>query len=324
MAETMMPGTMKAATWPPTGGAMQIIDAPVPKPKSGEVLVQVKVAAINEMDVQTRDGGWKREVKTFRKAGPVVTGFEFAGIAASSDGHIKAGMRVVAYSPVLKGPRAHAQFAVAPTQSLAEIPHDMSFADATALSVMGLTAIEVVDDIAKITPGQKVCVLGAAGGLGAYTVQLAKARGAHVTAIASAENEAFVMAQGADVFRARSDTPVLHRGDRFNLILDVPAKYSFAGSRRHLAPGGVFVSSNPLNDLTGFPRALVSRRKAGWLLMLSTTPQKLKRLIETAASGDLTPVIDATYGLAQIDAAFDRFATPGKQGRVLIDMEAGS
>lgn len=315
---------MKAATWPATGGAMQIIDAPVPKPRSGEVLVQVKVAAINEMDVQTRAGGWQKEVKTFRKAGPVVTGFEFAGIAATSNAHIKAGMRVVAYSPVLKGPRAHAKFAVVPAQSLAEIPNEMSFADAAALCVMGLTAIEVVDDIAKIVPGQKVCVLGAAGGLGAYTVQLAKARGAHVTAVASASNEAFVIAQGADVFRARSDTPVLHRDDSFNLILDVPAKFSFAGTRRHLAPGGVFVSSNPLNDLAGFPRALLSRRKAGWLLMLSTTPQKLKRLFETATARALTPVIDATYGLPEIDAAFDRFATPGKQGRVLVDMEAGS
>lgn len=319
-----MAETMKAATWPTTGGAMQIIEAPIAKPRSGEVLVQVKVAAINEMDVQTREGGWKREVKTFRKAGPVVTGFEFAGIAATSNGHIKAGMRVVAYSPVLKGPRAHAQFAVVPVQSLAEIPDDVSFADATALCVMGLTAIEVVDDIAKITPGQNVCVLGAAGGLGAYTVQLAKARGAHVTAVASATNKDFVMAQGADVFRARSDTPALHPDDRFDLILDVPAKYTFAGTRRHLAPGGVFVSSNPLSDLAGFPRALLSRRKAGWLLMLSTTPQKLKRLFETATARALTPVIDATYGLPEIDAAFDRFATPGKQGRVLVDMEAGS
>lgn len=315
---------MKAATWPSTGGAMQIIDAPVPKPRSGDVLVQVKVAAINEMDVQTRAGDWQKEVKSFRKAGPVVTGFEFAGVAATSNGHIKAGMRVVAYSPVLKGPRAHAQFAVVPAQSLAEIPRDMSFADAAALCVMGLTAIEVVDDIAKIVPGQTVCVLGAAGGLGAYTVQLAKARGAHVTAVASAANEAFVMAQGADVFRARRDTPVLHRDDRFHLILDVPAKYSFAGTRKHLAPGGVFVSSNPLSELAGFPRALLSRRKAGWLLMLSTTPQKLKRLFETATARALRPVIDATYGLPEIDAAFDRFATPGKQGRVLVDMEAGS
>lgn len=317
-----MAETMKAVTWPATGGAMQIIDAPRPKPKSGEVLVQVKVVAINEMDVQTRAGGWQREVKTFRKAGPVVTGFEFAGIATTSSGHIKAGMRVVAYNPVLKGPRAHAQYAVASAQSLAEIPDTLSFADAAALCVMGLTAIEVMDDIAKIAPGQKVCVLGAAGGLGAYTVQLAKARGAHVTAIASAHNQDFVMAQGADAFRARSETAVLHKGDRFNLILDVPAKYSFTATRKHLAPGGVFVSSNPMNDLAGFPRALVSRRKAGWLLMLSTTPQKLKRLFETATTGALKPVVDSTYELTEIDAAFDRFATPGKQGRVLVDMDA--
>lgn len=317
-----MAETMKAATWPPTGGAMQIIDAPVPKPKSGEVLVQVKVAAINEMDVQTREGGWKREVQTFRKAGPVVTGFEFAGTAVTGSGHIKAGMRVVAYSPVLKGPRAHAQFAVVPAQSLAEIPDDMSFADATALCVMGLTAIEVVDDIAKITPGHKVCVLGAAGGLGAYTVQLAKARGAHVTAIASASNEAFVMAQGADEFRPRNETPALQADDRFTLILDVPARYSFAKTRRHLAPGGVFVSSNPISDLPGFPRALFSRRKAGWLLMLTTTPGKLQRLIDMAGKGHMTPVIDSTYSFEEINQAFDRFDTPGKQGRVLMDMES--
>lgn len=321
---TDIPRSMSAATFPMGGGSIQIVDAPVPTPARGQVLVQIKVAGVNDMDVQSRGGGWAREVKKFRKAGPTLTGIEFAGIALTGSKHIKPGMRVIGYSPVLNGPRAHAHYAAVPVGSITELADDVSFQSAAALSVMGLTALEIVDDLARTKPTDRVMVLGAAGGLGAYTVQLAKARGAHVTAVASGINEDFVMAQGADAFRARESTPLLTRKDAFNLIVDVPAKYSFATTSHALAPGGQFVSSNPLGDLSGFARTALSyfgaRRRARWLLMLSTTPEKLNRLLATAQAGNLRPVIDSTHSFANINEAFDRFETPGKQGRVLLQM----
>jgi len=316
-----MADRMRAATWPAGADAMEIIEAPVPVPGKGEVLVRVHTAGINEMDVETRAGGWTREVKQFRKAGPVVTGFEFAGIAETGSGHIKPGARVYGYSPVIKGPRVHAEYACVPAKDMAEMPDSMSFGEAAALCVMGLTAVEVIDDIAKVKAGDHVCIIGAAGGLGAYATQLAKARSAHVTAVASPANHDFVVAQGADEVRARGETTPLQPQDRFSLILDCPAIMSFAQTKRHLAPGGTYVSSNPMNDLTGFLRALPSRRKAGWLLMLTTTPAKLDRLSRIAGEGHMRPVIDSAFPLDEINSAFDRFATPGKQGRVLIEMD---
>ena len=314
-----MTGTMKAATWRPGSHMMETVETARPNPAKGEILVQIKVAGINEMDVETRKGGWAKQVKQFRKSGPVVTGFEFAGVAVSDGKDIKAGTPVFGYSPVLNGPRVHAEYAAVPESCLAPVPDRLGMADAAALIVMGLTAIEVIDDIAGIGAEDTVCVLGAAGGLGAYATQLANARGAAVTAIASETNRDFVLAQGATVFRSRSEEP-FRADDRFSLILDCPAKLSFAHSRKHLRPGGHYVSSNPLNDLSGFARAAFSRRRAGWLLMLSTTPEKINRLSHVTKAGDMRAVIDSIYEFGDINEALDRFATPGKQGRVLINV----
>ncbi len=316
-----MPETMRAATMPDAGsGRMAIETVPVPTPRKGEVLVQVHSAGVNEMDTQTRQGGWAREVKNFRKLGPVVTGFEFAGVTITDGARLPRGTRVVGYSPVLKGPRAHAEFAAVPESALGAIPESITFEEATALCVMGLTAIDILERIRPVSPGDHVAVIGAAGGVGAYATQLATAKGAQVTGIARASAETFVRDQGATAFRAYDEGASFENGDRFGLIIDTPPVSRFAATKRYLAPGGMYVSTNPFADLAGFPRSMLSRRKAGWLLMLTTDPSRIARLIERAGEGALRPVIDSRFPMSEVNAAFDRYETRGKQGRVILDM----
>ena len=309
--------TMRALAVVVAAGACRIVEAPAPRPGPGQVLVEMKVSAVNEMDVQVRAGGWARQVRQFRKTGPVLTGFEFAGVARSDGARIRAGQRVIGYSPVLDGPRTHAQFAAIDERDLAPIPDELPDEDAAALVVMGLTAIEVLEAIAPLKAGQKALVIGAAGGVGAYGVQLAASRGALVTAVCSAANADFARRQGAAEVRTY-EAAAYQQGDAFDLVLDTPARSSFGEAARYMARGGTYVSTNPTADLGGFLRAMLSPKRAGWLMLLRADPARLKRLIAAWRAGTLRPVIDSVYDLSDADAAFDRFATRGKQGRVLL------
>lgn len=298
--------------------ASRLVEAPEPAPGPRQILVQMKVGGVNEMDVQVRDGGWTRQVKQFRRSGPVLTGFEFAGVARSDGRRIRAGQRVMGYAPVLDGPRTHAQFAAVDESAMIAIPETLSDEAAAALCVMGLTAVETLERICPVGAGQKVLVIGAAGGFGAYAVQLAVHRQADVTAVASASNAAFVMDQGARQVRPYETGPPFQAGDAFDLVIDAAATASFRAAKPFLARRGMYLSSNPTADAAGFAWAALSSRRAGYLMMLKTNPKALARLVELAEARALRPVIDSVFDLADADAAFDRFATRGKQGRVLL------
>lgn len=315
-----MKPTMQALTLPPGSNRLAVVSVPRPEPGPGQILVQVLASAVNEMDVEVRAGGWRREVRRFRRAGPVVTGFEFAGVACSSGPRIRAGERVIGYTHLLHGARVHAEMACVNEADLVALPPGLPAPDAAALVVMGLTAIDILERVAPVRPGQQVLVIGAAGGVGVYTVQLARALGARVTAVGGRANADWLRVQGADTVRCTEDGPPFRPGDRFDLVVDVPCVASFAGSLPFLAERGAYVNTNPLRDLGGFVRAALSRRRAGWLMMLATTPPKLQALLDRVARGALRPVIDSQFPLARADAAFDRYATRGKRGRVLLTM----
>lgn len=302
----------------PVTGRCAVVEAPVPNPRPGELLVEVRVSAVNEMDVQVRAGGWKPQVKGFRRAGPVLTGFEFVGVARSDGERIRAGQRVIGYSHVLNGPRTHAEFACVLESDVQVVPDAIGDEAAAALVVMGLTAIAILEGIRPLSRGDKCLIIGAAGGVGAYAVQLAATQGAEVTAVCSAANADWVLSQGAASVRPYETQPAWRPDDAFALIIDAPARSSFARASKSLARRGTYVSTNPLADLGGFALAALSSRRAGWLMMLQTSPEGLSRLLALAEAGVLRPVIDSIYDLADADVAFDRFATRGKQGRVLL------
>ena len=298
----------------------RLVEIPEPVPGPRQILVEMKVCGVNEMDVQVREGGWARQVKQFRRSGPVLTGFEFAGVACSDGRRIRAGQRVMGYSRVLDGPRTHAQFATVDESAMIAIPNTLSDEAAAALCVMGLTAIEALERICPVGAGQKVLVIGAAGGFGAYAVQLAVHRQAEVTAVASANNTPFVMDQGGRQVRAYDTGPPFQAGDAFDLVIDAAATASFRAAEPFLARRGMYLSSNPTDDAAGFAWAALSSRRAGFLMMLKTNPKALARLVDLAEVRALRPVIDSVFDLAHADAAFERFATRGKQGRVLLRM----
>jgi NADPH2:quinone reductase len=101
------------------------------------------------------------------------------------------------------------------------------------------------------------------------------------------------------------------------LVIDATATASFRAAEPYLTRRGMYLSSNPTADVAGFAWAALSSRRAGYLMMLKTNPKALARLVELTEARALRPVIDSVFDLADADAAFDRFATRGKQGRML-------
>lgn len=309
---------MKALAIDLAAGRTRIVEAPTPTPGPGQVLVAVLLSAVNEMDVQVRAGGWTPQVRRFKRAGPVLTGFEFVGVARSDGVRIRSGQRVIGYSHVLNGPRTHAAFVAMNERELTPIPDSLNDEDAAALVVMGLTAVEVLERIRPLSKGDRCLVIGAAGGVGVYAVQLAAWQGAEVTAVCSEANADRVRSLGAAQVRIRESGAPYRPGDQFDLVLDTPALSRFHMAAPHLSPTGTYVNTNPMNDIPGLLRAAFSRKRAGWLMMLSTDPDRLARLVDLHGQGALKPVVDSVFDLADADAAFDRFAVRGKMGRVLI------
>jgi NADPH:quinone reductase-like Zn-dependent oxidoreductase len=274
---------------------------------------------VNELDVAVLGGGLGRQTERFRRLGPVVTGFEFAGTARSDGVRIRSGQRVIGYSHVLRGPRTHAELVAMPERDLQVLPDSLDEEAAAALVVGALTAIDVLERIRPLSAGDRCLVIGASGGVGAYAVQLASALGADVTAVAPSGDSEWLATQGASEVRAgRRPDEWWRPGDRFDLVLDTPAASGFAEVAPHLARHGTYVSTNPQRDLTGLARAAFTRRRAGWLMLLRSNRAGLQRMVDLAAAGTLRPLVDGVHDLDAAEAAFKRVAGRGKRGRVLL------
>jgi NADPH:quinone reductase len=300
-------------------GRLDVVEAPDPEPGPGRVLVEVGMSAVNGMDVTVLGGGYRRQTERFRRVGPVVTGFEFAGTARSDGARIRSGQRVLGYSHVVTGPRTHAELVAMPERDLQVLPDSLDDAAAAALVVGALTGVHVVERVRPLSAGDRCLVIGASGGVGAYAVQLASALGAHVTAVAPSVDREWVAAQGAHEVRAgRSPDDWWRPDDRFDLVLDTPAASRFTEVAPHLSRHGTYVSTNPQRDLTGFARAAFTRRRAGWLMLLRSDPAGLQRMVDLAVAGTLRPLVDSIHRLDDAEDAFARVAGRGKRGRVLL------
>lgn len=301
-------------------GHLQIVDAAMPVPRRGEVLVEVTYSAINGMDAEVAAGEWGSQARRWRRQGPTLTGIEFAGVARSDGARIRSGQRVIGYSHVLKGPRTHRRFLAMPERDLQTVPDSIQDAAAAALVVGGLTSIAIFEGICRLKRGERCLIVGAAGGVGCYAVQLAAASGASVTVTASPADAQWLKSLGAHHVRIGRDDTMWRADDVFDLIVDTPAVLRYDDAARRLRRGGTFVSTHPEKQLGGLARSWFSSRRFGWLMVLRSNPERLRRLLDLAQAGTLKPVIDSIYPLADADAAFARVRARGKRGRVLLKM----
>ena len=217
---------------------------------------------------------------------------------------------------------------------LALKPDNITFAQAASVPTSGFIALQNLRGASHRLPGKRVLVNGAGGGVGALALQLAKAYGAHVTAVDSASKLSMLRSLGADqvIDYARED--FTRRGDRYHLIFDVPGNHPFSACRRVLESDGRYVligherfGASATRVLGLFPHffklmilARFVKQLRGPGIPLPTREDTIMVLRELLEAGKLTPVIDGTYPLAEAREAFRHMVEDELEGKVIITM----
>lgn len=225
-----------------------------------------------------------------------------------------------------------AEYAAALAEKLAIKPTDLSFEQAAVVPVSASTALQALD-AGKVEPGQKVLVLGASGGVGTYTVQLAKAFGAEVTGVSSTAKLDLVRSLGADHVLDHTCDDFADGVHHYDLIIDIGGNPTLSRLRRALTPTGtaVIVGGEEGGDWTGgFGRSLraplVSKFVSQRLAMLASKEHGrfLERLTPLIETGQITPSIDRTYPLDEVPDAMRHLIAGTVRGKVAITIKSHS
>jgi NADPH:quinone reductase-like Zn-dependent oxidoreductase len=299
---------------------LEVVSAPRPEPGPEQVLVAVAASAVNPHDAVVRSGALK--IMTGRQF-PLGLGLDFAGTVVATGAGVRqltAGTRVWGMvSPQTRHVTgAAAEFVVVPARRVALMPERLSMTDAASLVTSGTTALRALQDIAHVEPGQRVLIRGGAGGVGMIAVQLARALGAHVTALVSKPDMDFATHLGAhQVLDYRVVQP--HQLEPFVTILDTVGTDLLA-YRRRLARGGrmitiAFGSGKAMADIAA-STIFGSKR----IRTFSSHPDHrlLDELASYVDSGAIWPVIDTVYPLARIAEAHRALEEPGRRGKLVL------
>src|SRR6478735_8062632 len=240
-----MKALTRKAFGPPETLELREVDRP--EPEDDEVLVRVRAASLNRYDWYDLTGTpWVgRPMTGLRGPKSPLIGADFAGTIET------VGADVTGLQPgdEVYGLRdgALAEYVQA-RAGVALKPANLSFEEAAAVPMAGLTALQGARDKAEIQPGQNVLVNGASGGVGTFAVQIAKALGAHVTAVCSTPNVAIAQSLGADRVVDYMNDDFTRDGERYDLVLDVAGTRPFSALNRVLEPSATVV-------VVGGPRA---------------------------------------------------------------------
>jgi NADPH:quinone reductase-like Zn-dependent oxidoreductase len=219
---------------------------------------------------------------------------------------------------------AFAEYAIENQDKFAKKPSNLDFEQAAALPTAALTALQALRDHGKVQEGQEVLINGASGGVGTFSVQVAKALGAEVTGVCSTKKVEMVRSLGADhvIDYTRED---FTKGDRrYDLILDNVASRAFFDLKRVLKPNGLILPNSGHGGMSYvFKAFLLSAfsRRHGRPFMAVPNHTDLTVLKELCESGKVKPVIDKTYPLSETPKALGYLDQEHARGKVVIIMK---
>jgi NADPH:quinone reductase-like Zn-dependent oxidoreductase len=288
-------------------------DVPRPERGAGQLLVRVKAAGVGEWDALTRAG--KIQLQPL----PLILGAELAGIVEAIGADVpgfQVGDEVYgATNEQFTG--AYAEYAVPFARRMAQKPKRLNFVEAASAPVVAVTAWQMLFDYARVTRGQTALILGAAGNVGAYAVQLASQAGLHVIATAGAANRQYVTELGAE-------RVVDYRTERFeesltgvDVVLDTVGGETPQRSLRVLKRGGILVSA-----VSAVPEALPERYgvRAAYFIVDITT-ERLDKISELFDAGKLVTAVGTVLPLEEASVAHDMLGgAPHKHGKIVLSV----
>jgi NADPH:quinone reductase-like Zn-dependent oxidoreductase len=299
--------------------ALKLEEVQTPVPRRGEVLVRVRAASVNPVDWKIAAGGFRPLV---RGGVPRTMGSDFAGEVAglgAGVGGYTIGERVFGFvDPFKRKGGTFAEFCAVPVTHVCARPESLTFIDAAALACAGATAVTLCT-LGRVAAGSRVLVNGAAGGVGHATVQVAVARGAVVTAVASAARHEFVRTLGAAACIDYRAQPVSSWPGGFDAVLDCVPNIGRSEQARLLQRHGAYVTTVPgavillldplLNRLGGIQRRGV---------MLQPQPAIMRELIDHIVQGRLRVEIEREYSLAEAPQAVERSRSGQVRGKLVL------
>ncbi|NQD36479.1 zinc-dependent alcohol dehydrogenase family protein [Permianibacter sp. IMCC34836] len=310
-----------------------------PEAGPGQVLVRQRATSVNPVDYKIRRHG-----PALGPVLPAVLGADVAGEVVAVGAGVtafKVGDEVYGSAGGVRGlPGAYAEYVNADARLLAAKPKTLSWRETAALPLVSITAWEGLVDRARIQPGEKVLVLGGAGGVGHIAVQIAKARGAHVTAtVSSATKAALVRELGADaVVNYREETVAdyvqrLTDGAGFDVVFDAVGGDNLNTALQAARLNGqvVTIVASQQYDLTPMHLKGLSLHVVFMLIPMLHDPkhrldrahhgQILREVAKLADAGQLRPVLDsAAFALADMAAAHRRLESGAAVGKVVVEI----
>jgi NADPH:quinone reductase-like Zn-dependent oxidoreductase len=298
-----------------------------PAPGDGEVLLQIRAAALNPYDWHFMRGEpyAVRLMAGIGKPKNIRIGADVAGIVEAVGRNVtqfKAGEAVYG---ICQG--AFAEYVCLAESKLVKKPDAVSFEDAAAVPIAGLTALQALRDKGKIQPGHTVLVNGASGGVGTFGVQIAKAFGANVTGVTSTRNIELVRSLGADDVIDYTKQDFTKSDKRFDLILDCVGNHTFSECLRVLQPKGIIVPAGGKTDnwmLKPIGRMIAAAAQSLFVsqkqvsIFAKMNQADLLAMNEMLLSGKVKPIIDRRCTLAELPSAMRYLEEGHARGKVVM------
>jgi NADPH:quinone reductase-like Zn-dependent oxidoreductase len=314
-----------------TADVLQLKELEKPAPKENEILVKVLAASLNAYDWHFLSA----DIFLIRVSGGGFFKPKNTRLGADISGRVEAvGANVRQYKPgdeVLGdlagyGNGGFSEYVCVPEKAVILKPAGLSFEQAAALPMAGITALQALRDTGRVREGQKVLINGATGGVGTFAMQIAKAFGAQITAVCSTGKMDLVRSLGADIVIDYTKEDFTKNGQRYDIILAVNGYHPIQAYKRCLTPKGIYVMAggSPTQIFQALLLGTGMSEKGGRKLgsMVAHVDQKeLGDLLGLVEAGKVAPVIDRSYPLIEAIEAFRYLGTGHARGKIVITME---
>jgi NADPH:quinone reductase-like Zn-dependent oxidoreductase len=310
--------SMKAIRIHSNGGreVLKYEDAPMPQPADDELLVRVIAAGVNPVDYKIRNGGFRRVTE----GQPLILGFDVAGVVHAVGPKVtkfKAGDAVFAYTALSRG-GGYAEYAIAKESEAALKPRSLTFVEAAAVPLAALTAWQALLDTGRsgggLKEGQTVLIHGGSGGVGAFAVQIAKAKGAEVIATASAANQDFLREMGADVAIDYTTQKFEDIAKDVDVVLDTVGGETQKRSFNIVKNGGTIVS------IVGMPDQTLAKERGVTATGILVKPDaaELAQIAALIDAGQIKVTVSQVVPLADAAKAHEQIETGHTRGKIVL------
>lgn len=292
---------------------VEVEELPQPSPANDEVLVRVHAAAVNPVDVGIA-AGYLKEMLT----APLTLGTDFAGevVEGGTDvTHVKPGDAVYGFIPMRGG--TFAEFVAAKGSEVALKPQSLTFEQAAAVPLVGLSAWQTLFNRVNLQSGERILIHGAGGGVGSFAVQLAKDLGAHVIGNEKAHNVEFVRQLGADEVIDADSQRFEDVVGQVDVVLDLVRGEYVERSLNFLKPGGRYVTTaNMLPEGAGKEQGIVAMGQ-----FTQPNPEELTKLAEAIDAGKVKVFVNRTFPIEEAQTALYYKPEDDAPGRVVINTQ---